>query len=391
MGYKLHSFTGESENFLRYVTQLMFLFLFIFLVSCVSDSAPKERQISAQNQFPRYAKGFKVNQLDAYTEVLIFDPYIQDKLMQRVLIPKDSAHQHTAIPQYPDLVIRNPEKIVALSATQWGLFLKLGLAHKIKGISEARFVQNKQMKRLLESDSVIEIAADASFKIELLAMLHPDLILVSPDANGLPKQLLQLGFPVVSWPDYFETDPLGRAEWIRLAGLISGSSYLADSLFFAMESEYMRLKQLVLELDQSRPTVFSDKFFAGQWYVPAGESYMAKIFNDAGADYVFAAYEGKASIPLDIETIISKAAGAEYWRVAQAASSYTYKDLFDENELYAGFEAFKNRKVIFCNTAQTAYFEESPMHPHWVLADFIAIFHPEILPDHQAVYHKLLQ
>lgn len=382
---------NKVEKLLRYASQIMFLFLLVFLISCSSERSPTDRQISALNQFPKYAKGFKVNQLEAYTEVLIFDPYMQEKLMQRILIPKDSSQQHEGILQYPDLIIHNPEKIVALSATQWGLFLKLGLAHKIKGISEARFVQNKQMNKLLESGSVIEIAADASFKIELLAMLHPDLILVSPDANGLPKQLLQLGFPVLSWPDYFETDPLGRAEWIRLAGLISGKSVLADSLFFDMETAYLHLKKLVLQHDFPKPTVFSDKIFAGQWYVPAGESYMAKIFDDAGADYVFASYAGKASIPLDIETIISKAARADYWRVAQAASSYTYKDLNDEYDLYAGFEAFKNRKVIFCNTAQTAYFEESPMHPHWVLADFIAIFHPEIMPDHQAVYHKLLR
>lgn len=391
MGYNMFGNINKVEKLLRYASQIMFLFLLVLLFSCSSERSPTDRQISALNQFPKYAKGFKVNQLEAYTEVLIFDPYMQDKLMQRILIPKDSSQQHEGIPQYPDLIIHNPEKIVALSATQWGLFLKLGLAHKIKGISEARFVQNKQMNKLLESGSVIEIAADASFKIELLAMLHPDLILVSPDANGLPKQLLQLGFPILSWPDYFETDPLGRAEWIRLAGLISGKSVLADSLFFDMEAAYLRLKKLVLQHDFSKPTIFSDKIFAGQWYVPAGESYMANIFKDAGADYVFAGYAGKASIPLDIETIISKAARADYWRIAQAASSYTYKDLNDEYDLYAGFEAFKNRKVIFCNTAQTAYFEESPMHPHWVLADFIAIFHPEIMPDHQAVYHKLLR
>ena len=389
-------FSLKCTFFFKRWTKIAQLYLVVFLlllISCVpknQEDKSNGKPISDKN-FPKYAKGFEVIQSESVLEIRIFDPYIERKLLQKCWITKDGQEMSEIHFTYPDMVIRNPKKIVALSATQWGLFFRLGKEELISGISEARFVQNPQMRHLLESGSVIEVASDASFKQELLALLQPDIILVSPDANGLPVQLTQSGLPVLAWPDYFENEPLGRAEWIRIAGLISGQTQLADSLFFEMEAEYLRLTQLVNENETERPTVFSDKIFAGQWYIPGGESYMAKIFRDAGADYLFSDNTSRASFPIDTEAIVSRVADADYWRVAQAASSYSYQDLKLENELYAGFKAFKNKKVIFCNTAKTAYFEESPMYPHLVLADFIAIFHPEKLPDHQAVYHHLLK
>lgn len=361
------------------------------LTGCMQS--PSEMQISESQpifEFPKYAKGFRVNQTDTYYEIVIFDPYTTDNVLQRCYLMKKDAKLPAHA--YPDIILSEIDKVLAMSATQWGPFLMLGKESMIKGISEAGFVQNSRMKELLKSGEVIEVASDAHFKLELISNLAADIILVSPDARGLPHQLVAAGFPLLAWTDYFETDPLGRAEWLRLIGLLSGTSALADSLFQDIEQKYLSLKESASRYHGTRPKLFADKEFAGQWYVPAGESYLAKIFADAGADYVFSDLSGTASIPMDIETIIKRAADADYWRIAHAArASYGYEDLEKENELYAGFAAFKNKKVIFCNISQTAYFEESTLYPHHLLADFIAIFQPELMPDYQPVYHELMK
>lgn len=361
------------------------------LVGCI-QTVPKAQNADLQSVhgFPKYAKGFQVSQTDDYYEVVIFDPYITDNVLQRCYLMKKDAQ--LPVHEYPDIVLAEINKVLAMSATQWGPFLMLGKEVMIKGISEAGFVQNSRMKDLLKSGDVIEVASDANFKLELMSNLEADIILVSPDARGLPHQLVAAGFPLLAWTDYFETDPLGRAEWLRLIGLLSGTSAKADSLFQDIEQKYLSLKESVNRYHGARPTLFADKEFAGQWYVPAGESYIAKIFEDAGADYVFSDFPGTASIPMDIETIIKRAADADYWRIAHAATdSYGYEDLEKENELYAGFAAFKNKKVIFCNISKTAYFEESTLYPHHLLADFIAIFQPELMPNYQPVYHELMK
>jgi iron complex transport system substrate-binding protein len=39
---------------------------------------------------------------------------------------------------------------------------------------------------------------------------------------------------------------------------------------------------------------------------------------------------------------------------------------------------------------QTPFYESMPVEPDWVLADFIHIFHPDLLPDYQPHYYHLL-
>ena len=56
------------------------------------------------------------------------------------------------------------------------------------------------------------------------------------------------------------------------------------------------------------------------------------------------------------------------------------------------FKAFKERKAIYCNMKRTAYYEISPVEPDKVLADFVAIFHPELMPkDYKPTFYKLLK
>ncbi|PJB58247.1 MAG: iron ABC transporter substrate-binding protein, partial [Bacteroidetes bacterium CG_4_9_14_3_um_filter_41_19] len=59
-------------------------------------------------------------------------------------------------------------------------------------------------------------------------------------------------------------------------------------------------------------------------------------------------------------------------------------------EFYSHFDAFKNRKVLFCDSRKTGYFEQGPLQPQVQLADLIHAFHPELLPDYKPVYYKLI-
>lgn len=58
----------------------------------------------------------------------------------------------------------------------------------------------------------------------------------------------------------------------------------------------LSLKNLTVNIDK-RPTVLSEKKFGSSWYIPAGDSYMAHLFEDAGADYMFKDLPGAGSTP----------------------------------------------------------------------------------------------
>jgi iron complex transport system substrate-binding protein len=138
--------------------------------------------------------------------------------------------------------------------------------------------------------------------------------------------------------------------------------------------------------------VFSDKYFNGQWFVPGGKSYIARLFQDAGATYLWENDVHTASFPLDFEVVYQKANDADYWRIIGSYSDQpSYKGLAMENELYRRFRAYREKKVIYCNARETAYFENSPLEPHIILADLINVFHPGLLHDYKPTYYKLLE
>ena len=130
----------------------------------------------------------------------------------------------------------------------------------------------------------------------------------------------------------------------------------------------------------------------GNWYAVGGKNYLAQIFRDAGADYVIHD-ENTGGVPIEFESLYAKAANADYWRILNSfQGDFSYEALEKSEKRNTLFKAFKERKVIYCNMKRTPYYEISPVEPDKVLADFVAIFHPELMPDdYKPTFYKLLK
>ncbi len=338
----------------------------------------------------QYAKGFRITEINGLKILDILSPWDSTSLLSRLVLWPDSVSVPDSL-QMKKLLKIPIKNLIALSSTQWAMAVKLESIGVISGVSEASYIRNPQINSKINDGIILEVASNGAYKPELILQQNPDLILYSPDPSGVPDVLKRLGKVVLPWPDYFEIEPLGRTEWIRLMGILLGKSERADSIFKQADSNYNLLKNKTLHL-KNRPTIFADKEFSGQWYVPGGKSYMARLFADAGANYLWSDNRSTASFALGIEQIIEKAHSADYWRIAQSATKdYSFEDLRNENELYATFKAFNDRKIIFCNTSLTSYFEESQLEPQIVLADFIKLMHPELLPEYSPKYYQFLQ
>ena len=276
--------------------------------------------------------------------------------------------------------------VISFSSTQWSVFLQLGEIQRVKGILEGCYVHDTTMIALLQQGVVKDVGTESAMNMELLIQMKPDMLLYSPYFDGNQNSLKVTGAALFPFADYLETTPLGRAEWIRVVGLLTGKCQEADAWFHDIESRYDALSNLCAHVDH-RPTVFSDLAFNGQWYVAGGQSYIAKLFADAGADYIWKDNASTASFPLDSETILAKAQHADFWRVANSSSlPMTYESLKRENAIYALFDAYKNHRILVCDIQETGYFERSQMEPDILLADFISFFHPECLTGVYAGY-----
>jgi iron complex transport system substrate-binding protein len=290
-----------------------------------------------------------------------------------------------------NVIVLPISNVAAFSATQLNAIEMLGLLDEVKGVSEARYIKSKAVIARLEAGEIVELATNADYFIEKILSVNPSLIFYSPFQFMERHPLEVTRIPLIPFYDYLEHDPLGRAEWIKFTATFFNKIEEADSIFRKIEEDYLYFKSLTDNIE-IEPTVFSDKYFNGQWYVPGGKSYIAALFRDSGADYLWKDDTHTGSFPLDYEVVYSKAHDADFWRIVGSyGDEPTYDALSGENELYKNFKAFQNKNVIWCDAEKTAYFENSPLEPHLVLADLIFAFHPELLPFHKPKYYHILK
>ena len=359
----------------------MTLMLMVLLAaSCASKSGrealtPQPPLPEGEGEFQRganlmrYAHNVAVYAVDSGYHVEVLNPWDSTVLLGDCFVPKQGF-----------------SSVISFSSTQWSVFIELDEIDRVKGILEGRNIHSPKMKQLLADGVVQDVGTESAKNMELMIQLHPDIILYSPYFDGNQDPLRVTGAILFPFADYLESTPLGRAEWIRVVGLLAGCPDRADAWFNDIERRYDELKDLFADVQQ-RPTVFSDLPFNGQWYVAGGKSYIAQLFADAGADYLWKDNPSTASFPLDSETILAKAKHADFWRVANSSSlPMTYETLKRENSIYTLFDAFKNHKVFVCDIQESGYFETSQIEPDVLLADFIAIFHPEVMAEHQPGY-----
>jgi len=242
----------------------------------------------------------------------------------------------------------------------------------------------------IQQGKVKRIGKEGHFNTELIAGLNPDLIFVSPYKSGGYDALKNLGIPLVPMAAYDEKTPLGRAEWVKMIAPFIGKEKQADSLFQKLSFRYDSLKSLT-ENVKNRPTVFSGKMRSGTWYVPGGKSFYANYFRDAGATYIIDD-EKQGAYPLDFETVYTKAAACDYWRIlVPEPIGFNREALIDQDIRYSDFKAYQNGNVIMCNIREKPFYEQNAMKPDVILADYIHHFHPDLLPNYQPKFYEVLK
>ena len=365
----------------------------LFMLSCrhhekplMREDVPKVESVAQDNLF-RYARNVVAYPTEYGYWLEVLNPWDSTAKLGRFALVHDSLQARFSPPTDAQVVSVPVKSVISFSSTQWSVFMALGKVDLVKGILEGRDIHSPEMRSLIENGKVKDVGTESAKNIELMIQMRPDILLYSPYFDGNQDPLKVTGAALFPFADYLEHSPLGRAEWIRVVGLLAGCPSEADAWFDEIERRYLDLKDLCSKVEE-RPTVFSDLPFNGQWYVAGGKSYIAQLFADAGVDYVWKDNASTASFPLDSETILAKARHADYWRIANSSSlPMTYESLRKENALFALFDAYRNRHVIVCDIQPTGYFETSQMEPDALLADFIYFFHPERMKVHNQDYH----
>lgn len=370
---------------------VLFIFLIILFQPACNIAVKEEKKTAANSEhMPEFAKRFSFDTLKSYRVIHFHNPWNPSEIQKKIVcVPKNQKMEPMG-QQYT--IIRTPiEKIVTMSGTQIAAISKLQKMGSIAGVDSKAYIINSQLKARLARNEVKQVGRNGRFMIEKLMAMQPDAILISPFKNSSHEKLRELGLTVLPYADYLEEHPLGRAEWLKVLGILYGKEEQAVNMFQAITERYFSLKEKVATVT-SRPTVFASKPYGGVWYMPGGESYMAHFFEDAGARYLWNNNANSGSLSLDFETVYAKAANADFWRlVVSSDEPYTYNKLKNEDKRFADFRAFRRKKVLVCNIKNTPYYERGALEPDNILADFVKAFHPALMPDYQPTYFKIMQ
>lgn len=365
------------------------LYLFVIsLLFAACQSNHKEHATIVGIEIPiHYAKGFEMKQFDTHTLLSIRNPWDTTGYLQHYVLIDRNVQLPSPLPA--GTLIRTPlQRVVAFDTPQCGIFQELNRLSTLVGVCESRFIKLPYVTEGVKNGSIIDLGESSAPNVEQLIELDPEAVFTTPFQNVGYGRLAKSGIPLIECADYMEQSPLGRAEWIRFHGALFGHSKLADSLFNETVKAYKAIQILTADITH-RPTLLTETKTGATWYVPGGESYMAKLYKDAGAHYLWEDTKSTGSLPLSTEEVIDKAEHADFWIIKYSSDTpLTYRQLKKDFELNTRFKAWQQQTIFAVNAGRVSFYEEAPLHPDRILKDLVWVFHPELLPEYQPQYFE---
>jgi iron complex transport system substrate-binding protein len=342
-----------------------------------------------------HAQGFSVEYHNNYKVVTITTPWRDAKAgFQYVLVqcgtPAPEGFEKAA-------VIEVPVKSVIMMSTTYLPYLEpLGILDRLVGVDDFTYISTPAVRQLIKENKLKAIGSGSTVNVEAAIDLAPNLIMTygsgSSEYDSHPK-LLEAGLKVVINAEYMDTTPLGTTEWLKFMAVFFNREGAAEKVFSETATNYDRLATLV-QTATTKPTVFTNMPYQGTWYMPGGQSYVATILADAGAKYLWEDDKTTGSIPLAFEIVFERAAAADYWLNIGFVSDLDA--LIKTDARFADFRAFQlgnvwNNDRWTNENGGNDYYEQGVARPDLVLADLIAIFHPELMADHQFIFYRQLK
>ena len=361
--------------------------LLMILTCCKQQDANSRAPMQPGEQLVEYAKLLSIERMPSCIKVDITNPWDSTVMLGRYVLVK-RGEQADSVPQGYRLIEVPLEHSIVYSSVHTGVVSELGALTSLVGVADGEYIKDKSVGALIKAGKVTDVGSSTSPSIEKIAALQPDAILLSPFENAGHGALDALGIPIIECADYMESTPLGRAEWIKLFGVLYDKSAEADSIFHTVTQKYNEIYQAASNFE-NRPMVLTEKMSGGYWFVPGGESYMAHLIEDAGGNYPWHGNSSAGSLQLDFSAVYARAADADVWLIRVYGGTLTLEDLRDEYVLNSQIKAYKTRKIYVADTSKVPLFDEFPFHPERLLGEYASIFHGEDLFGSLKYYKRI--
>ena len=342
-----------------------------------------------------HALGFTINYYPDYKLIKIINPWQGAKNIQFKYILVNKGKKP---PQNIDdaQVIETPiKRIICLSTTHIAFLDFIDKTNTLVGVSGSRYISNFKVIELIKKGEISDVGYDQNLNFELIISLKPDLVMsygIGSEAANYIYKLKELGITVVINAEYLEQTPLAKTEWVKFMAAFYNAEKKANEKFTYIENEYNKIVELS-KFANKKPKVLTGLPWKDKWYVPGGNSYLARLISDAGGRYLWEGNDSRESLPLDIEAVFEKSLDADIW--INPGAAIKKEDILIVDKRLKNFKTYREN-VIFNNNAilnefgGNDYWESGIVQPHVILKDIMHIFHPELLKYHRLVYYRKL-
>lgn len=283
-------------------------------------------------------------------------------------------------------LIRTPVQRIAVNDhPHEGMLRALGIEDRIVAVGGHNSYDD-DLRRMARSGRIQQIGYGFNMPptLDALVAVQPD-VLIARMADLTHTQHMErvesLGIPVV--PTFIDAEPhyMGRVEWVRLMGWLTGEEAEADAFVQMVAQEVDRLKSIAAE--QPRRSVL------WAWYKSAGNRWAVTrrnaggaLIRDANAELVLGAEDDPeldSFSDLSTERLLRDATGADCWMIRESLSAR-----FDDRAVLSRFKAYRDGCVFWepgkpHPTADSwEVYEMGTIRPDWLLADIMKMLHPEL-------------
>lgn len=338
------------------------------------------------------SENFTISYHDSYQVLTVDEPYPGGAPQSYVLVRCGApAPELTGDLADAEQITTPVRTMFAGSTTQLPYLIDLDRLPVLTGINTDLVASEAVAQRI--ADGEVAVYGDgAVINTELVVADHPDVLLTDGYENDAYPKIRQAGIPVIAGADWLEPTPLGRAEWIKVIGALTGTEAQAATLFEERRTAYLRTAQRAAALPDVK-TLYGT-MFQGTWYMPSGGGYTGALLRDAGAEWPWQDSTGTDSLTLDFESVYTRAGDSPVWLMVEGGWQ-NLSDVLAADRNYASLAAFRSGNVWNGNreagaNGGSAYFERGAARPDLVLADLVAILHPDAEPDHEFTFFQRL-
>ena len=259
-------------------------------------------------------------------------------------------------------VLRIPlKRVAALSTSQVGYLLRLGLRDNIVGVSDGNYIVDSVLYYRARpdhgsaSDFVQSIGYDAD-ALEKLMALHPDLIFDFTTGGDYDnyEQIARTSLPLMLTSEWQENSPLAKLEWIKLYGVLFGVRPLADSIYEQEKNKYETLKNLIASTkplsslgsrlsSKHCPRVLAGMSYGGVWHASGGSSFTANLIRDAGGCYLWAS-DSSRELTFSFEQVFALAESVDVW--VNPSMFATVDEIVALEPRVKSIKAFKEKRIF---------------------------------------------